>query len=762
MPLADSSITAPGTRPRRLLLAMLLTNLAVAALLAGLVWLVAEASHGAYAHQARDNAEDLAAIAQANVASELRRVESLMHAAADELEALHARGRLDDAEIKRVLDARRRLLPGAEGLRMADAKGLVRWGNSLPASAPVDVSDRSYFIEARTREDGSAAAAGPFKSRVSGHWVIGLFQSVRLGGEFSGLLYASVQTDYFQQLFSTYDVEGQDAVTLRMRDMQLLARHSPSSSAQPEVGSRASSQALKDELARHPERGIFVSKTAFDDVERTTAYRAVDGWPLIVFAGLDNERYFAPWRAQVRQTALLAFLAWLLFAGATVAVYRAARRENRSLRALSAETQRMRSLLRVAGDGIHVMDKRGHLIGMSDSFAAMLGATREELLGRHISSWDVNQDEAQVNAWLARLKDGDRQRVEVQHRHRDGHLVDVELQISVAEIGRELVIYASARDITERKRLLASLEASSARVERLMQEQTTMLDNDIVGMAKIQHRRVIWHNRALARLFGYEMRELEGMATRLLYPDDAAYDRIADEGYPLLNDGGHYRIQLQMRHKQGHLLWIDLSGVQLDGDVTLWTVADIGAVKDAQTRAEHIAFHDALTGLPNRLLLADRLRQGLATQSRTATRLAVCYLDLDGFKRINDERGHDAGDALLAEIGRRLTRALRRDDTAARVGGDEFVVLLTLLDPAEDAEWRAAIERLLDTLQQPITLPCGTEVQVGASIGVALAPQHGTDRTVLLALADQAMLRAKRAGKGRMETVSSDQGALGR
>ncbi|WP_320423199.1 bifunctional diguanylate cyclase/phosphodiesterase [Roseateles agri] len=733
---------------------MLLTNLAVATLLAGLVWLVAETSHGAYMRQARDNAEDLAAIAQANVASELRRVESLMHAATDELEALHARGRLDDAEIARVLDARRRLLPGAEGLRMADAKGLVRWGNGLRAGAPVDVSDRSYFIQARTQSDDSMAAAGPFRSRVSGHWVIGLAQPMRLGGQFSGLLYASVQTDYFRQLFATYDVEGQDVVTLRMGDMQLIARHSPGSSAQPDIGSTLTSQTLKDELARNRERGTVVSKTAFDNVERTTAYRAVDGWPLIVFAGLDNERYFAPWRAQVRQVALLALFAWLLFASATVAVYRAARRENRSLRALSAEAQRMQSLLRVAGDGIHVMDSGGRLIGMSDSFAAMLGATREELLGRHISSWDAHQDETKVNAWLARLKDGDRQRVEVCHRHSDGHLIDVELQISVAQIGRELIIYASARDITERKRLLASLEASSARVERLMQEQSAMLDNDIVGMVKIKDRHATWHNRALASLFGYEARELEGAPTRLLYPDDASYERVGSEGYPLLNDGRHYRTQLQMRHKNGHLLWIDLSGVRLDGDVTLWTMADIGAVKDAQARAEHIAFHDALTGLPNRLLLADRLRQALATQSRTNTRLAVCYLDLDGFKRVNDECGHDAGDALLAEIGRRLARALRRDDTAARVGGDEFVVLLTLLDPAEDTEWRAVVERLIDSLQQPITLPGGKEVQVGASVGVALAPQHGTDRTVLLALADQAMLKAKRAGKGRMETAS--------
>ncbi|WP_158080971.1 cache domain-containing protein, partial [Pelomonas sp. KK5] len=368
--------------------AMVMANAAVAALLAGLVWLVARTSHEAYESQARDNAEDLAAIAQANVASELRRVESLMRAAADELQALHGQGRLDDAQINRVLEARRRLLPGAEALRMADTEGRVRWGNALPAGAPVDVSDRPYYLQVKAQAGDDSVTIGPVKSRVSGHWVIGLAMPLRLDGRFAGLLYASVQTGYFRELFSSYDVEGEDAVTLRMSDMKLIARHSPGSSVQPDVGSTQSSQALKDALARNATRGIVVSRTTFDGIERTTAYQAVDGWPMIVFAGLATERYFAPWRAQVRQIGMLAGLAWLLFAGATIAVYRTGRRERRSLLALAAETLRMQSLLRVAGDGIHILDRSGRLIGMSDSFAAMLGSSREELLGRHVSDWD--------------------------------------------------------------------------------------------------------------------------------------------------------------------------------------------------------------------------------------------------------------------------------------------------------------------------------------------------------------------------------------
>src|SRR5262249_49180171 len=153
-------------------------------------------------------------------------------------------------------------------------------------------------------------------------------------------------------------------------------------------------------------------------------------------------------------------------------------------------------------------------------------------------------------------------------------------------------------------------------------------------------------------------------------------------------------------------------------DVSFWMMVDITAMKEAHARIEHIAFHDALTQLPNRLLLVDRMRQAIIAAERSDLRVAVCYLDLDGFKQVNDVHGHDAGDALLAEIARRLLAGLRGNDTAARVGGDEFVVLLTLL--RRDEQWRHILERLIDAVHAPVTLPGGTQVRVGASIGVAL------------------------------------------
>ncbi len=166
-----------------------------------------------------------------------------------------------------------------------------------------------------------------------------------------------------------------------------------------------------------------------------------------------------------------------------------------------------------------------------------------------------------------------------------------------------------------------------------------------------------------------------------------------------------------------------------------------------QSKLERLAHCDALTGLPNRLLLADRMRQAIAQAKRSGTRLAVGYLDLDGFKPVNDRYGHAAGDVLLIEIARRLEQTVRNIDTVARLGGDEFVVLMLELALVEESE--AILNRILESVQTPIRLGAETVV-VGASIGICLYPGPGGDNPdELLRYADQALYLAKQRGKNR-------------
>jgi diguanylate cyclase (GGDEF)-like protein/PAS domain S-box-containing protein len=281
-----------------------------------------------------------------------------------------------------------------------------------------------------------------------------------------------------------------------------------------------------------------------------------------------------------------------------------------------------------------------------------------------------------------------------------------------------------------------------------------MLESDLVGIAKLRERRTVWRNAALERMFGYDEGELLGTDARRLYIDDTSYETLGALAYPQLRAGGRFRTQLQMRRKDGSLIWVDLAGVELPalpgepGGESLWMMVDITQSKAHEARMEHAALHDALTGLPNRLLLADRLKQAIQASERSGHVFALAYLDLNGFKQINDNHGHDAGDEVLKAVAARLQGGLRAGDTVARLGGDEFVVLLTLAQVPGEAG--AVLNRLLAALARPITLASGAQVAVGSSLGLAHYPLDGRTADALMRHADEAMFANKRAGRPQL------------
>lgn len=284
------------------------------------------------------------------------------------------------------------------------------------------------------------------------------------------------------------------------------------------------------------------------------------------------------------------------------------------------------------------------------------------------------------------------------------------------------------------------------RLQQLTLDQEAMLESDLLGIAKLRKRCIVWRNQALERMFGYGDGELLDTPVARLHVDEATYEALGAAAYPLLRAGGRYRTQVQMRRKDGALIWVDLAGVQLpgSGDESLWMMVDITQSKVHQARMEHAALHDALTDLPNRLLLGDRLAQAIHAAERNSQGLALAYLDLNGFKQINDTHGHDAGDEVLKVVAARLQAGLRASDTVARLGGDEFVVLLSPAQGRTEAE--RVLARLLDAVARPITLASGAQVGVGSALGLAHYPDDGRTPDALMRRADEAMFADKRNG----------------
>ena len=196
-------------------------------------------------------------------------------------------------------------------------------------------------------------------------------------------------------------------------------------------------------------------------------------------------------------------------------------------------------------------------------------------------------------------------------------------------------------------------------------------------------------------------------------------------------------------------VWLALSAVRSELGINTHFVGLMSSVSQLMQRhhlLEDAVHHDALTGLPNRRLLHDRLAQAILRSNRSGRLLAVCYLDLDGFKGVNDTLGHDAGDEVLRIVAGRLNHVLRGNDTVARLGGDEFVLLLEDLEG--DADTSQLLQRLLHDVAQPI-LTHGAAASVTASIGVTLYPLDKGEPGLLLTHADEAMYVAKNSGKSR-------------
>ena len=277
-------------------------------------------------------------------------------------------------------------------------------------------------------------------------------------------------------------------------------------------------------------------------------------------------------------------------------------------------------------------------------------------------------------------------------------------------------------------------------------------------------------NDRWAGMLGYTLEELaqicngslkRNLLVQLVNPDDLRH--VADQMQRYFNrDADTFGCEVRMRHKNGHWVWVLARGRTVEWSENgkplrmSGTHQDITAQKISQEKLQHIAHYDLLTGLPNRVLLADRLQQSIAQCARRGDHLAVAYLDLDGFKEVNDRYGHDVGDVLLIELSKRMKSTMRTVDTLARIGGDEFIAVLGDLERAQDCQ--PALARMLQAASEPVTLD-GVMMQVSASIGVTIYPRDVGDADQLLRHADQAMYMAKQAGKNRYHLFDMEQAA---
>ncbi len=422
--------------------------------------------------------------------------------------------------------------------------------------------------------------------------------------------------------------------------------------------------------------------------------------------------------------------------------------------ALKESEARYRTVVESVQEVIFQLDQHGHWCFLNPAWTRITGLDIANTLGSHFLGAFHADDRALNQQMFQALALGEKKYCRYQTRclqHQGGvRWLEVYSQAQHSAEGTFCGIAGTLTDITERKhteqRLRLAASVFTAAHEGIMITDT---QGTIVEV-----------NETFSRITGYLRKEVLGRNPRLLKSGQHAqvyYENL----WHALRKQGHWSGELWNRRKNGELYaqLANISAVhnsqgQIEHYVALFT--DITPIKEHQKQLEHIAHFDALSGLPNRVLLADRLRTALLQAQRRGQMLALAYLDLDGFKAINDSFGHHTGDELLIVLSQRMQQTLRAGDTLARLGGDEFVVVLVDLEAASDAE--PVLQRLLAAVAEPVPLR-GRFFTVSASIGVTAFPQDDGDADQLLRHADQAMYVAKQMGKNRYHWFDLDQDA---
>ena len=414
---------------------------------------------------------------------------------------------------------------------------------------------------------------------------------------------------------------------------------------------------------------------------------------------------------------------------------------------LAASEQHFRAFFEMASVGVAQADVHtGRFQRLNHKYCEIVGYSLAELQGLSFAAITHPDDLAEDLNHIEQLTAGRIKEFTIEKRYirKNGEIVWVALTVSPLWSPGEEPDYTLAiiRDITPRK--LAE--------ERLV-FAAKVFENSIEGIVVTDANGAILQvNPAFTSITGYSASEALGQNPRLLKSDKHPPE-FYQEMWDALADSGQWAGEIWNRRKDGEAYpeWLTISAVKNSLGKTTNFVSlfhDISELKQQQQALQHQAQHDALTGLPNRVLINDRLEMALAGLSRRGTKIALLYLDLDNFKHINDAFGHTAGDELLIELARRFAGLLRTADTMARLGGDEFLILLTELDHIDTVCTIAG--RLVDSLKQPF-FHGDIEYLISASIGVTIAPDDSSDAVTLVKNADVAMYRAKSLGRNNYQ-----------
>lgn len=647
------------------------------------------------------------------------------------------------AEFSAEVEAQRRELASSiVQISVIDAKGVVAFSSFGLPDKPVNVADREFFQAHLKEPEDRLLVSRPLRGRITNKWAIQLTRPIYDGKRLRGVMAIAVDPLYFVNFYEAAGL-GEGGAARMIRDTgEVMAR---SSEHDKYIGKVVTPSPYADPGA--PLQGSFRRKAQVDGVDRLSSYFRLPEYGVTVVIGPSVDERMAPVRQQQRQMLGVAAAATLLLLGIAWQLLHSIRQREATRAALTEKEERLSLATRHNGIGIFDWNIQTNLLVWDDSMFALYQLDKAGFKGTD-ASWrnalhpdDLDRTMAELKAAVAGTNPFDTEfRVvwpggEVRH-------IKATARVFRAPDGTPLRMLGTNIDVTVRKLGEDQLRLAAS-VFRSVREGIAI--TDAAG-------KIIEINEAFTDLTGYAPGDALGQ-TLTFFRSGRQPEEFFDTMWSELRQRGQWRGEIWSRRKTGESYAITMTASEVrdsNGNVRNYVgvCSDITPHKNLQRDLERRANHDALTNLPNRVLLMDRLNQALADAQRDKKLVAVVFLDLDGFKAVNDLHGHDVGDELLISLAQRMKAELREGDTLARIGGDEFVAVLPAIEGKEDCH--AAMDRLLAAAAQPTEIQ-GHAIRVTASIGVCVYPLHSRNAEHLLTMADEAMYRAKKTGSNRIQ-----------
>ncbi|MCW5223424.1 diguanylate cyclase [Verminephrobacter aporrectodeae subsp. tuberculatae] len=728
--------------PHRLIWLALLVSLGIGALFAHAIWTI-RSDKWDYARQTNDS---LARTLGHGLSGSLESYDKSIDGVAREVSrpdvwalppALRARVVFDHSPHTR----------GVSDILVLDARGDAVLDSASLSARKVNFADREFFLAFKSGGHKGLYIGKSTLSRLSDQNILPMARAYHHpDGSFAGVVSGVLFLRYLDELFGTLNLGSDSEVTLFRLDGTVIARF-PHENANP--GHPAADPVMLAHFQAQ-NSGSFVDAAPSNGVQHLHSFLRLGDYPLVLDVAQSTQTIAARW---YRSALVLGAFTALLMAGcvglALLFVRELRLRQQVSARLHEAEHD-LRTILNNMPSMIGYWDHLLRLRFVNQAYVAWFGMQPEKLRGMHASELLGEALFGQDRPFLERALHGEPQLFErtlTDGRGQTRHTLASYLPDPEPGSGRIRGIFVQITDISERKRMENELFDEKERMRLTLQS----IGDAVVCTDAKGH--VSYLNPVAERLTGWSCGDASGRdvdaVVSLRSPDGARIRRL----HTVIEERTDLGLMrgVVVHRKTGQRFTVEETASPItdrQGCVTgaVAVLRDVTQTVAMSERMAHLAQHDALTDLPNRVLLQDRAQLAIAQARRDGRSLAVMYLDLDGFKQVNDSLGHAVGDLLLVQVARRLKASVRASDTVCRQGGDEFAVLLPGLDG--EAPACAVARKILASCEGTFDL-AGQPLRIGVSGGIALYPQHGDSFDTLSRHADSAMYVAKRGGRMR-------------